>query len=836
MRSSLENRGGSGRPERAWSSLRAVLAVVVGGLLLGLLTPPTPARAQPDEQARIDVREISPKVVAADSAKQLTVHGTITNTGSSTLRDLQIRAQRGEPRATEAGVRRALRDNSVTSTQTRFTPVATSLRPGQSSGFTMRVDLSGGADTLGINNPGVYPMMLNVNGDLAGGARARLAVARFMLPVLSLPGQKSPEPPEATPITTLIPLVDYPRLEQLAMAGRPTVLSDDRLARSLAPGGRLFGLVKAVSDRAPAGSPLGNGLCFAIDPDLITTARAMANGYRVRQDGGGTVRGTGSEAAEQWLNKLRDVTKGRCVIALPYSDADVVALGRAGLSDLINGAFSAREVVRRELGVTPRDDVLWPIGGAMDEPAASGLADSGIGTMLMHPEALALPGDVFTDSSPKTLRLATSDSGYAPAARLIDPLLAGALNPQREFGGGGSSRPAPVGDATPSSQDALAALTFRATQAPQAGRTSIIAPPRRWTIGEQDLRGLLAGMTKLTKEGVVQPTTLPDSPSAPSEEPAAGGGSEADPEDSANTDGEDGRPTNRVAFTYPVTASTEEIPQHVLDGLAARNFRIGELFRAAEREPAQDVDPSAVTTPLRNGLLHGASSAWRGDPAAAREWIEKATDSLERVLGQVRINKFAGQITLTSSNSPIPVTVTNDLPVTVGVNLQVEAPPGIKVDDLGLLKIPANGSRPFWLETQVDRAGKFSVDITARTEGGTQLGETRRIQLDSNAYGTVPVIITISAAALLVLLSARRIIRRFRGNGATSGRRGASPSRSGVSTNRKGSAAGSGGTSVDGVESMDEATADEATADEATRPGDDPSGSEPDEQRTDSGN
>ncbi len=736
--------------------MRFLLFVAVTVLLLGLAPPMIPEASARSGRSltHLEVSKVTPSVVRADSPPEVTVTGTLTNVSERVINDLEIRLQRGAPRATEASVQQAMRSKAPTSTLTPFTDIGDRIEPGQRVPFTLRVPLTGGSESLGLTRPGVYPLLLNVNGEPAYGNRARVAESRFMLPVTTLPGAPPTTPARATPTTMLVPLVDYPRMKQEQTPGGPGVLVDDRLAESLAPGGRLYGLVHAVNQQAGSGSSLGDGLCFAIDPDLLATVTTMLGGYRVRQDDGSTRAGAGAESAKLWLDELKKATRDRCVIALPYADSDIVAFGRAGLPDLIRGALDGSRIVRRTLGVKPRTDVLWPIDGALDEPAATQLADMGITTTLMHPDALALP-----EGSLRSARIETGAEDYAPTAQPIDPLLANALDPGRRSANA-SAQLSPGGDGTPSVQNTLGALTFRATRGFKGGATSMLAPPRRWNLGGEELSSLLKGMKRLTKAGYVQPTSIPRSDAQSSDEAQSTGGTQSS--DETTSQGDEESPPE-VALNYPVNSATEEIRQPVLDEIAARNYKVGDLYRSSEKEPAANVDPAQVTTPLRNGLLRGASSAWRGDPAAARDWIDKADDAIEGVLSQVQVDKFAGDITLANSNSPIPITVRNQLPITVGVNLDVSGPPGIEVKDLGLLKIPAQSSRNFYLQTDVRRAGKFSVDVALRAAyGGTQLGQARRIQLNSNAYGAIPLIITGSAAALLVLLSARRIVGRFR--------------------------------------------------------------------------
>ncbi|MGJ7907954.1 DUF6049 family protein [Actinopolyspora sp. H202] len=740
------------KPRGARIRLRAGLLLVVSALLAALAPVATPmAEAQPTERIDIAVSTVTPQLVRSDSSKTLTISGTIHNTSDSALRDLEMRLQRGKARATRASVLTALRDRASTAAvRTRFEPVATGLPAGARTEFELRVTLSGtDSRSLRLGSPGIYPLLLNVNGELTSQRRARVGSTRFMLPVLSPPGGSPAAPSESTPVTTLIPLIDYPRMIQQRLPGRPTILTDERLARSLAPGGRLHGLVRAVSEEVPSDEPLGKGLCFAIDPDLVVTAKAMAEGYRVRRDNGDTVRGTGSEAARAWLDDLRSVTEGRCVISVPYSDTDVVALGRAELPELIKDSLGGADAVSEELGVEVREKVLWPVDGALDEPAASQLADTPVSTVLLHPDSLAR-----TDGSLRPARLSTTNSDYTPNARLIDPLVADALNPMRGQSAANSTRLSPLGDATPALLDGLASLTFRSRSAAVPG-TTLIAPPRRWNPDEGELRDFLSGLKTLRDAGFVRPTKLP-APGGDSPKQGAAGTRE-------QSVGNDSRP---VAITYPTSSAADEIPQRVLGKLARQNRKVGQLYRAAAREPAKNVDPASVTTPLRNGLLRGASSAWRGESGTARKWVNTAERTLRGILGSVRLGN-PKPISLTSSNGKLPVTVVNDLPVTIWFELHVDSPRGVSVDDLGRLKVPANGKRQFLPKLHAERAGKFTVDVTMRTEGGTKLGRTQRIRVNSNAYGAVSLIITISGAALLVLLSGRRIVRRIRGRNGT---------------------------------------------------------------------
>ncbi|GAA0537958.1 hypothetical protein A8924_0364 [Saccharopolyspora erythraea NRRL 2338] len=709
--------------------MRFVLAAVIAVLLLGAVPVPQATAQNDDQHARLEVSKITPSVVGAGAPPEVTVTGTLTNTSSRAIHDVEARIQRGDPTTSEAAAQRAVRDGSRTVAEQNFTSITGSIAPGQRVPFELRIPFTG-PNSLQVTSPGVYPLLVNVNGRPAGGARARIDEAHFLLPVLAAPGAAPAAPPKPAPTTMLVPIVDYPRLARGPVPGSRPVLMDDLLSESLAPGGRLYELVRAVGETAGPGSRLGNALCFAIDPDLLATVRAMQTGYLVRQPSGGTVEGIGAGTARLWLSKLKEATAGRCVIPLPYSDVDVVALGRAGLPDVIRGALdtSSRQLVQETLGVEPRKDVLWPVEGTIDEPAAGQVAAQapdgpGITTALLRPEAISGP-------TPARVR------GSGLAALSIDPLVASALDPLRDTTRETTELSPQTGDGVVAAQNALGALAFRANTASAPGGSVLVAPPRRWNVSGGDVRALLTGMEQLAAAGVVQPTSLPEP---------------------------DASKLPEVDLSYPVDAAGREIPRRVLNELAAQNYRVGDLFRAADREPAVNVQEADVTNPMRNALLRGASSAWRGNPDAARYWVNAGRRALDLEFSRVRLEEPNGKLTLGGeSDNYIPLTVANDLPVTVSVVFRIPRTPGLETKDLGVLRIPAQGRRSFFLPTTVHRSGQFTLDISLATPSGTELGPPKRLRLESGAYGPVILVLTIIAASLLIVLSAFRVYRRFR--------------------------------------------------------------------------
>ncbi|MGH3836960.1 MAG: DUF6049 family protein, partial [Pseudonocardiaceae bacterium] len=180
--------------------IAAALLVAV----LGLLTPSAPrAQAaqlqaqqphpkQPERAnvlARLELAEMSPRVVTASSPPVLRVTGRVLNVGDRPITKLGVRLQRDEPLSSDEAAARAVRDVPEAPHVTRFQPVEGDLAPGQSSPFQLDVPLRGGADleSLQINEPGVYPLLVNLNGKPDFGDTARLAAVPLLLPVLGIP-------------------------------------------------------------------------------------------------------------------------------------------------------------------------------------------------------------------------------------------------------------------------------------------------------------------------------------------------------------------------------------------------------------------------------------------------------------------------------------------------------------------------------------------------------------------------------------------------------------------------------------------------------------------------
>jgi hypothetical protein len=521
------------------------------------------------------------------------------------------------------------------------------------------------------------------------------------------------------------------------------VLSDDDLASSLAPGGRLYGLVDSVATveaATPADLALPTSLCFAIDPELLAAVTGMTTGYQVRTPTGTTIAGRGAAAARQWLARLRQVTTGHCVLALPYADADLVALSHADATDLISLALRQSTTLARALpGARLVTNVAWPADGAIDGGTMAALAKLGVDTALL----------ASTATEPASTTTAAIPASGAHAVAIDTPTateLAAAESPVDTTAGVAT----PVDEHAIAAQSGLATLLYRALF-DTANRQLLIAPPRRWDAPESELVEFLRTTENLFASQSASPVAL-------TELTHSGVGGAA-------------------TLNYPPAAAGAEVPGNVTDDAVRLDGQLNDLLGAMNADHATPIDPGTLIDPLRLGLLGSLSSAWRGglvgaghpaDTGHAAGMINLVGADLRTITGMVSVEQSQLTISLAAKDSKVPLSVHNSLPVDISVRLSLSGEAGLQATVVDPVRIPANNSYTAFIPVRVTRSGRFSVQTVLSTPGGTPLGSTARVEIVSNAYGTIILVVTGIAFGALVLLSGRRIYRRIRAAKRTS--------------------------------------------------------------------
>ncbi|WP_300012736.1 DUF6049 family protein [Pseudonocardia sp.] len=731
----------------------AALVAIVVLLFTGPLTGA--ALGQPSHQPTGDATgplslvldELAPRVVTADGPVVLTVTGTLTNTGDTPVGEIGVRLQRGQPLTTEGAVRDALAGDAPTDAIVpQFQELPDVLGVGEQVPIRLTVSLRGAPETgLALSAPGVYELLVNVNGVPDGGDRARLAAVRTMLPVIGLPPgpDGSDAVPDtaapglgAAPVTLLYPVVDQPR-RLSTVPGETTLLTDDTLADSLAPDGRLGGLVAALSESAPVGSAVRDATCVVVDPDLVQTASAMGAGYQVLDAGGGRVPGRGADVASAWLASFAAAARGGCVLALPFADTDVVALTRGGLGDIaVDAVTRGREIVAELLGTPVLPSTAWPADGLVDEPTLGTLADAGVRSVVLSADGLDRPAGADPAG------VVPIAGGPATVGVIADPLLtlaAGGTVAERVVAEtSGAAAGARTAGGALATQDLLGALAFRVTRdVPDTGPV-VVAPPHRWAADGPAARALLDGIDRLVAAGLVGPRSLGD---------VVTGGAPAD--------------VDAAALVYPLSAGAREIPGTTVASIGEVLDGIADLASSVVDDDL-GVDPDDVFDPLLTGAVRPASTAWRGAPQQSAASAVAGAERLADIRGTVTVLEPPSPFSLATSDSPLLLTVSNGLPVTMSVRVELASTAGLRVAPIPIVEVPPLGRRQIQASAEVLRSGVFTVDAAVLTRDGGRLGPPSRLEVRSTVYGTITLWLTGTAAVLLVVLAGRRILRRIR--------------------------------------------------------------------------
>nr|WP_095533515.1 hypothetical protein [Mycobacterium aquaticum] len=766
-----------------WLSTAARILTVLSVLLLvtvpGVL--PRAAAGEPGQmpflQLRID--HVSPELVTTTSEPVVTVSGVVTNVGDRPVRDVVIRLEHARAVGSSTELR-----TDLSGSLDKFSPVAdfinvsTEMARGQTVPFTLSYPLrAADRPSLQIDQPGVYPVLVNVNGTPDYGEPARLDDARFLLPVIGVPSEQPAEPgadgtassaealssvvaPDTSRpvgLTMLWPLADRPRLAAGAPGGTtPVRLIDDDLATSLAPGGRLDTLLSAVDfATGPSVDPAGQvraALCLAVDPDLLVTVNAMTAGYVVDDgpDAGPGTRtrpGTGRDAAVAWLNRLRGLAQHMCVAPTTYAHADLDALNRvndAGLSAIATNG--AGDIVDQILGITSTRGASIVGDGPLTGPAVDLLSAQG------QTVAIAAAHTTAQDSAtgaPETANVTPVRYSSDLVSAAFDPAVGAAL------AGAGSDPVAPSyldptmdipvrhDSATARRQDAVGALLWRGLSHDTEPRTQILMPPLVWTLHPDDAQAILTSVATTIHAGLAIPRPLTaviaDANAVPAE-PV-----QPRPADTL------GNPRSRI-------------DDSITGGIAGVTARLWGLTAALTTDERTGLTGAQYTAPLREDMLRALSQSVPPDTRAglARQRLDIVAHSVDDMFNAVTVVNPGDSYTLATERSPLPLALRNDLPVPIRVRLQINAPPGMTVTDMGVIELPP-GYLPLRVPIEVHFTQRVAVDVALQTVDGLPLGDPVRLSVHSNAYGKVLFFITLSAGAVLVLLAGRRLWHRFRG-------------------------------------------------------------------------
>ncbi|GGU76693.1 hypothetical protein GCM10010275_08950 [Streptomyces litmocidini] len=721
MAEAADIQGTGPSPARRW--LRRTITVAFGApLLAGLLQAPVvaaPAAGAEDgtgsRTVDVSLDTLAPSApVAGDT---VTVTGTVTNRGKKAVTDATVNLRVG-PRMTSRSEIEQVTGRTGFRSDSDPAPLEDApavkipeLGAGLSTDFSLSVPVS----ELGLDEEGVYQLGVSLTGQTTDRRYDRvLGIERTFLPY-------QPEATEKkTQVAYLWPLIASAHVSaQTATDDQQTpVFEDDTLAAELSPGGRLDQLVS-----------LGKTLpvTWVVDPDLLASVDAMANGYRVKE-GDLDVPGKYQAVAERWLDALEKAVQGHKVVALPFADPDLASLAHRGkdvpgsLGHLQSATALAGMTVETVLHVPASTDFAWPADGAVDPSITAVATSAGADKVIAR-------SDSVRDDLPYTATAARPLGNGSTTAVVSDALLSTAFE----------------GDMVRAESSTLAVQEFLAQslaitlEQPEDQRSIVVAPQRTPTAAQA--QAMAAALEGLSGRRWSQPTDL-----------LAAAAAKPDPDAST---------TVPSGSRYPKALRDRELPVQAFRDMKTTRDELND-FKVVLTQPER------VVTPFGNAINREMSTSWRGEARAAAIYRNNVLDYLQTLTEGVQLVDKS-DLTLSGRSATIPVTVQNKLLQGVGnlvLRLTSANKNRLEVDGDRYAELPVKvgggHSQSVKFPASANVNGQVTMTAQLYTEDGTPYGQPMDFTVKVSEITPTVMLVIAGGVLLLVLAGVRMYSQRKR--------------------------------------------------------------------------
>ncbi|RSS44330.1 DUF6049 family protein [Streptomyces sp. WAC08241] len=721
MAEAADIKGTGPSPARRW--LRRTLTVAVGApLLAGLLQAPvvtSSAVAAPSATTAEDATGSKTVDVSLDTltpntpveGDTVTLTGTVTNRGKRTVTDASVELRVGPRMTSRSEIEQVTgrtgyrSDSDPAPAQDAPTAKIPKLGAGLSAEFSLSVPVS----DLALDEAGVYQLGVSLSGQTSDRPYSRvLGIERTFLPY-------QPEATEKkTQISYLWPLISSAHVSaETATDDQQTpVFEDDALAAELRPGGRLDQMVTLGKDLP---------VTWVIDPDLLATVDAMANGYRVKE-GSLHVPGANRELAERWLGALEKAVQGHKVVALPFADPDLASLAHHGkdvpgsLGHLQSATALAGMTVETILHVQPSTDFAWPVDGAVDPAIVSVATSAGADKVIAR-------SDSVRDDLSYTPSAARPLGNGSTTAVVSDALLSTAFEGDMVRAEG----------STLAVQEFLSQTLAITLEQPEKQRSVVVAPQRVPTVAQAQtmataLRGLSGRRWSQPSDLVAAATAKPD------------------PDASTSVPG---------SARYPKKLRDQELPVQAFRDMKTTRDELNDFKVVLTL-------PDRVVTPFGTAINREMSTSWRDRTRAATIYRGNVLDYLQELTKSIQLVDKS-DLTLSGRSATIPVTVQNKL--VQGVDHLV-----LRLTSNNKNRLKINGDRIAELPVKVGAGHNQSVKFDATAAVNGQVPVTAQLYTeDGTPYGkpmsfivkvseiTPTVMLVIAGGVLLLALAGVRM-------------------------------------------------------------------------------
>jgi hypothetical protein len=709
--------------------LSLAVAAIVPAAVTAVLALAAPAQASPVQASPVQASAVQASAVqqasglsvvidsmspqAAGPGATVTVSGTVSNDTSRTQAGLDVQLWTSPDRfqtrdAMDVYVNHGTGGDLV---EANSAFIAASLKPGATASWHASFQV----DVVGMTQFGVYP----VSAQLVDGQGDVLAVNQTLLPFW--PGQQAAGLARPLDISWVWPLIDQPH-HQVCSA-----LTNNDLATSLAPGGRLASLLDAGQANPNA------DLTWVIDPALLSDVDTMTRTYQVDSGTGcgGAPYQPASKTARNWLSGLRAVTSAQPAVITPYANVDVSALVHSGLTADITSAYQlGSSVAGRVLGGSFGPRIAVPAGGTADLSVLTNLVTTQhISTVVLDSNEMPPTNPaVFADDAVTSITVA----GLPMTVLLADHTLTKVLAAGDTSAGG-----QPAGTQFAVSQRFLAETAMIAAEAPSFERSIVVEPPENWS-PSASLAGQL--LSETTAAPWLRPTALGKLSAAPDSE-------------------------RKIARQPP--PANQDSPGELSGSYLSQVSEVGndlDTYEDLLYRPA-----SSYLEPFSEALIATESSAWRGSSGESKglALARKLSKFMSGEESRIAIIA-AQQVPMGGSSGPVPVSVQNEShhPIVVELNANVLDMAG-RTSQLtighfdNVMKVQPGQAVTVRLPVSSAPIGPTAIKLSLTTTHGQTLPVQQiNLTVESTRDGRTILFLIAAAIGVLLLTSVFRGLRR----------------------------------------------------------------------------
>jgi hypothetical protein len=704
--------------KRRTLSLAAAFAVptvmLTAGLALAIPAQASPAQPAGTGGVSVTIDSMNPQYAAPGATVH--VEGTVSNRTSQTQAGLDVQLYTSQTTFVSRDQMDSYlshgESSSLIAAGTPFV-ISASVPPGGSVSWTASFQVS----TQGMSAFGVYGVTAQLQ-DLSAGEV--FSSDQTLLPFW--PGQRAAGLLSPLKISWLWPLIDQPHHQVCA------ALTNNDLAASLKPGGRLAALLTAGASHADA------DLTWVIDPALLSDVATMAHLYQVggRPNCTGAPSEPASQAAASWLAALRTVTPGQPTVITPYANVDMTALVHEGLTADLASAYATGDAVADSvLHGTFGHELAWPPGGTADLSVLANLATAEhVDTVVLNSSEMR-PTNAATVFHPDDAVTSLRVAGLPMNVLLSDDTLTAVLK-----AGDTSSGRLPKATEFAVGQRFLAETAMIAAEEPNTARTVVVAPPEDWS-PPQTLAGDLLGET--TTAPWLTPIAL---------------------------DGLSSAPDTQRAVSRQSPPSIKASPGQLSRGSLALVRTLGAQL-SRYKSMLYKPDPAYLQA-LDQALAATESAAWRGSgmPQGLAQ-VKDLRDYLRSAEKKVKIIASA-QVQMGGSSGQVPVSIQNGL-LNQAIRVKVVASAATTSSQLTIgrfqdvVVVPPQQAVTVRLPVNSAPQGSTEIKLSLATPNGMPLTfvTSKSLTVASTRYGRAILVLIAAAIGVLVLTSVYRGARRW---------------------------------------------------------------------------